>query len=66
VADRIDYYRGYEIAYYYLGREKVRIDIREKGGLPPIHGSSQENSLPAAERRARELIDRKLAERTSN
>jgi hypothetical protein len=66
MADRVDYYRGYGIAIYHLGRPNVRATIQERNGLPPIHDSALEKSIPAAVAKAKELIDQKLAARTSN
>jgi hypothetical protein len=63
MADKIDFYRGYDIAYYYRGRNgKVRIQIREAEGLPPIVVMPQEDSMRAAEQKARNLINRALAD----
>ena len=61
MADRIEHYRGYEIAYSQRGR-KVRLQIREKDGLPSIVEMPLEDSDAAAKSKARELIDAKLSE----
>jgi hypothetical protein len=69
MADKINWYRGYEIAYYWRAHRnnKVSFLMWEKAdGLPPIHDGSYENSFAAADQKARELIDQTLAKLTSN
>ena len=66
MADRVDFYRGYDIAIYHSGRPNVRATIQERNGLPPIHDSALEKSIPAALEKAKELIDQKLAALNSN
>jgi hypothetical protein len=63
MADRTHFYRGYDIAYYWRDRDKVRFLIRGKGDLPPIPMGPQESSMPEAERAAKALIDETLATR---
>ena len=63
MADRLEYYEGYEIAYYrYQRGKKIRLQIREKNGLPPIADMPLEESDAAARHTARQLIDQKLAQ----
>jgi hypothetical protein len=66
MTDRTDYYRGYDLAIYHVGRPKARVRIQEQNGLPPIHAMPQENTIEAAVRRACELIDERLAAHSSN
>jgi hypothetical protein len=66
VADRTEYYRGYDIGLYYIGRPNVRAMIFEKNRLPPIPAGALEKTVEAALREAQRLIDGHLAARSSN
>jgi hypothetical protein len=67
LADRIERYRGYELRYYCRDRVKVRVLFEPKeAGLPSINGGPQEDSLAAAEKAAKKVIDETLATDPSN
>jgi hypothetical protein len=61
MADRIEWYRGYEIALYHRDRPDVRAMINATVGLPTIHGGPSASSIALALEKARERIDQALA-----
>jgi hypothetical protein len=61
LADGIEYYRGYELAFYWRGRDKVTVQIREKDGLPPIHHMPRERTSDAARQAAWDAVNEMLA-----
>lgn len=60
MADRTDYYRGYDLGIYHVGRPSVRVLIFEKRGLPPIPAGATGKTIEAALQEARRLIDARL------
>lgn len=61
MADSIEHYRGYDLAFYWSGRDKVRVQIRESSGLAPIHIMPLERSLDEARQAAKKAVDEKLS-----